>query len=149
MAKPQQPELRRSGTVPALDPDATEAVLSAQDDPKTSSSRGPVPDEQQRGHHPEDEQDKPDLDAFAERLGIPAEGEEPDEDEDDVETEGSEPAPALNEVLDDEPTPAGPPSFIAKLPLPVKLALVGPAVTYVGVRGVYRTVTRIVCRRDE
>src|SRR3546814_20628229 len=28
MAKPQQPELRRSGFVPALDPDATESRLS-------------------------------------------------------------------------------------------------------------------------
>lgn len=139
MAKPQQPELRRSGTVPALDPDATEAVLSAQDDPKTSGSRGPVPEEQQPGHHPDDEQDKPGLEAFAERLGIPTEGEEPDADE--------EHAPALDEVLD-EPVSSGHQSFVASLPLPVRLALIGPAVTYVSVRGVYRTVTRIVCRRD-
>lgn len=139
MAKPQQPELRRSGTVPALDPDATEAVLSAQDDPKTSTSRGPVPTEQQPGHHPEDEQDKPDLDAFAERFGIPTGGEEPDTDE--------APTSAPDEVLDDELAPSGHQSFVASLPLPVRIALIGPAVTYVTVRGVYRTVTRIVHRR--
>lgn len=140
MAKPQQPELRRSGTVPALDPDATEAVLSAQDDPKTSGSRGPVPAEQRPGHHPDDEQDKPDLDAFAERLGIPTEGDEPDDDlvPDDV----TEPEP---EGVT-EPVTTGQESFVASLPLPVKLALLGPAITYVSVRGVYRTVTRIVHR---
>ena len=140
MAKPQQPELRRSGTVPALDPDATEAVLSAQDDPKTSTSRGEVPEEQRPGHHPADEQDKPDLAAFAERLGIPTEGDEPDEDEVDVE----EPRPAP--VRGDEQVSSGEQSFVASLPLPVRLALIGPAITYVSVRGVYRTVTRIACR---
>jgi len=134
MAKPQQPELRRSGTVPALDPDATEAVLSAQEDPKVSRSRGPIPDEQRPGHHPDEEQDKPDLASFAERLGIPAEGDEPDE-----------------EVrVEDEPvvTTGRPPSFVSSLPLPVKLMLVGPALTFVGARGAYRTVTRVVCQRE-
>ena len=29
-----------------------------------------VPEENQAGHHPEHDQDKPDLDAYAERLGI-------------------------------------------------------------------------------
>jgi hypothetical protein len=38
-----------------------------------------VPEEQQPGHHPEREQDKPDLDDFAARLGIVPEGEEPDD----------------------------------------------------------------------
>ena len=134
MAKPQQPELRRSGAVPALDPDATEAVLSAQDDPKVSRSGGPVPDEQRPGHHPDDEQDKPDLDAFAQRLGIPAEGEEPDDE------------PVVEERSDDEPVAPTPPTLVSSLPLPVKLVLVGPAVTFVAARGVCRTVTRMISR---
>lgn len=77
MANPQQPELRRSGNVPALDPDASEAELSARDRPNTGGNVGDVPEEQRPGHHPDQEQDKPDLDAFAERLGVKAEGDEP------------------------------------------------------------------------
>lgn len=77
MAKPQQPELRRSGTVPALDPDAAESDLKAHRRPGESGKGGPIPEEQQPGHHPEQEQDKPDLDKFAERMGIVAEGDEP------------------------------------------------------------------------
>jgi hypothetical protein len=77
MANPQQPELRRSGKVAALDPDATETDLTAHDRPKRKGGTRKVPAEQRPGHHPEVEQDKPDLDAFAERLGIVPEGEEP------------------------------------------------------------------------
>ncbi|MCA1693179.1 MAG: hypothetical protein ABR540_20355 [Acidimicrobiales bacterium] len=43
-------------------------------DLETNAPTGPVPPENQAGHHPEREQDKPDLDAFAARLGI---GDEP------------------------------------------------------------------------
>lgn len=77
MANPQQPELRRSGKVAALDPDATETDLTAHQRPRSKGRTGTVPPEQRPGHHPEDEQDKPDLDRFAERLGIVPEGEEP------------------------------------------------------------------------
>ncbi len=77
MANPQQPELRRSGRVPALDPDASEAKLSAQDQPQTGGVVGDAPPEQQPGHHPEHDQDQPDLDEFAARLGVKAEGDEP------------------------------------------------------------------------
>ncbi|HAS09600.1 MAG TPA: hypothetical protein DCS55_03645 [Acidimicrobiaceae bacterium] len=77
MAKPQQAELRRSGKVPALDPDASVSKLSAQDAPTTSGSDGTIPEDQRPGHHPDQEQDKPDMDAFAERLGIVSEEEEP------------------------------------------------------------------------
>ncbi|WP_436795134.1 hypothetical protein [Actinospongicola halichondriae] len=38
---------------------------------------GPIPEEQQPGHQPSHDADKPDLDAFAERLGVVAEGDEP------------------------------------------------------------------------
>lgn len=79
MAKPQQAELRRSGQVPALDPDATESRLEAHDRPKSSGSSGPVPEDQRPGHHPDEEQDKPDMDKFAERLGIVSDEEEPPE----------------------------------------------------------------------
>src|SRR3546814_6177384 len=70
MAKPQQPELRRSGFVPALDPDATESRLDAHERPGTSAPGGPVPEDQRPGHHPDDEQDKPDLAAVAARHGL-------------------------------------------------------------------------------
>lgn len=129
MAKPQQAELRRSGAVPALDPDATEAVLSAQDDPKTTRPRGPVPEEQRPGHRPSTDQDKPDLEKFAARLGIASEGDEPD---DAPHVERSVPTSS-----DERSAP----------PLPLTLLLLGPAVTYVGVRGVYRTIKRVVGHR--
>jgi hypothetical protein len=79
MAKPQQAELRRSGQVPALDPDATESKLEAHDRPGSSGPQGPVPEDQRPGHHPDDEQDKPDLDKFAERMGIVSDEETPAE----------------------------------------------------------------------
>lgn len=77
MSKPQQPEVRRSGRVPALDPDASEAKLSAQSRPANGDTIGDAPADQQPGHHPDHDQDKPDLDRFAERLGVKAEGDEP------------------------------------------------------------------------
>jgi hypothetical protein len=57
MSNPQQPELARSRKTPAQDQDAVAAVVEGQ--------RPPVP-----GHHPAKEQDKPDLDAFAAKLGV-------------------------------------------------------------------------------
>ena len=36
-----------------------------------------APEEQRPGHRPAQDQDKPDLDAFAERLGVASEGDEP------------------------------------------------------------------------
>jgi len=48
MANPQQPE----SSLPGVD-----------------APGGPVPPDNQPGHHPAAEQDKPDLNAFAERLG--------------------------------------------------------------------------------
>jgi hypothetical protein len=38
--------------------------------PGDSGPTGPVPADNQPGHHPEHEQDQPDLDAFARRLSI-------------------------------------------------------------------------------
>ena len=70
MPKPQQPELRRS-----------EEHAVVEDHAKTMNGIGTpggtatdpelaVPEANQPGHHPERDQDKPDLDAFAERFGI-------------------------------------------------------------------------------
>jgi hypothetical protein len=68
MANPQQPELARSRKTPALDPDATEAVLSAEGAPVEDGARGPVPVDNQPGHHPPVEQDKPDADRFIAKV---------------------------------------------------------------------------------
>ena len=72
MSNPQQPELARSRKTPALDEHAVPGVLEGQPDISSEGARGPVPPENQPGHHPAEEQDKPDLDEFAARLGTPA-----------------------------------------------------------------------------
>lgn len=56
--------------------------------PETTPDAGPVPADNQPGHHPSKEQDKPDLDAFARRLGVA----EPAVDQDDTGTARSKPA---------------------------------------------------------
>lgn len=68
MARPQQPELARSAKTD-LDPDHIETGLQGQKAPATGGETGPVPPGNQPGHHPGKEQDKPDLDAFAAKLG--------------------------------------------------------------------------------
>jgi hypothetical protein len=68
MANPQQPELARSRKTPSLDPDATESVLSAAEAPTVDRPRGPVPVDNQPGHHPPVEQDKPDLARFRAKV---------------------------------------------------------------------------------
>ena len=56
MSTPQQPELHRSGKG-ATDPKSAKAHV---DDPGSEEGNaGPVPPENQPGHHPEHEQDKP------------------------------------------------------------------------------------------
>lgn len=69
MPNPQQPELARSRKAPALNEDAVAGVLDGQRDVGADAPRGPVPPENQPGHHPADEQDKPPLDKFAAKLG--------------------------------------------------------------------------------
>jgi hypothetical protein len=68
MARPQQPELARSGKTD-LDPDHVETGLEGQPTPPSGGETGPIPVDNQPGHHPTKEQDKPDLDAFAAKLG--------------------------------------------------------------------------------
>ena len=123
MAKPQQPELRRSERVPALSPDASEAELSAQSIPSTTDPDAPVPDEQRPGHDLEVDQDKPDMDAMAERLGVVPEGDEPDD------------APSLTEVEPDEPFAI---AAIRKRRRAIALAIGVPVATFVIVRGILR-----------
>jgi hypothetical protein len=68
MARPQDPELARSAKTD-LDPDHIETGLQGQPPPTTGGETGPIPADNQPGHHPAKEQDKPDLDAFAAKLG--------------------------------------------------------------------------------
>jgi hypothetical protein len=70
MSNPQQPELARSRKTPAQDQDAVAAVVEGRRQPGAGGPTGPVPAENQPGHHPAKEQDKPDLDAFAAKLGV-------------------------------------------------------------------------------
>ena len=55
---PQQPELRRSGKGAS---DARSAKSHYKGDAESGGNTGPVPEENQPGHHPEVEQDKPQL----------------------------------------------------------------------------------------
>ncbi len=66
MPNPQQPELRRSGLGSTTD----DSIKSnaATEPPAEDSGTAPVPPANQPGHHPDEEQDKPDLDAFVERA---------------------------------------------------------------------------------
>jgi hypothetical protein len=138
MAKPQQPELRRSGRVEALDPDATAAVRTADRRLDVSDPNGPVPRAQRRGHHPDHEQDKPDLDRFAERLGVAPEGEEP--------PDAAHVEPDLVEsrdvrLEDGEIRVIRPSDRRTGLP-GVKFLFLGPAIGYVVVRRVLEEIKR-------
>ena len=68
MARPPQPELARSAKTD-LDPDHVDTGLPGRPPPSTGGETGPIPVDNQPGHHPAKEQDKPDLDAFAAKLG--------------------------------------------------------------------------------
>lgn len=57
MTKPQQPELRRSG-LGSTDQDSAK-VNADETISGTGGGGGPVPEENQPGHHPDVEQDKP------------------------------------------------------------------------------------------
>lgn len=67
MVKPQQPELRRS-EYGATSEDAIKGFLTAQDEPVEDGNSGPVPADNQPGHHPEVEQDQPSGDDFVARA---------------------------------------------------------------------------------
>ena len=59
MTKPQQPEIRRSERG-ETDQDGRRQSREERSDTSTGGRSGPVPPENQPGHHPEHEQDKPD-----------------------------------------------------------------------------------------
>ncbi len=60
MSKPQQPELHRSGKG-ATDPASAKANAELGGETGNEGGLGPVPEENLPGHHPEQEQDKPNL----------------------------------------------------------------------------------------
>lgn len=79
MGRPQDNRLQRSGNTP-LDPDHIETEVSTEPHaPRDEPGGGPVPPENRPGHQPAEDQDKPDLDAFAERFGV-ASDDEPEAD---------------------------------------------------------------------
>jgi hypothetical protein len=68
MARPQQRELARNEKVPGLSPDASETELGGQPELDDRGPTGPVPADNIPGHHPEEEQDKPDGAAFLAKM---------------------------------------------------------------------------------
>lgn len=75
MANPQQPELSRSRRTP-LDPDSIASDLEAGSPPVEDEATGPVPPENQPGHRPDHDQDKPDPAQFVARAREGAPGED-------------------------------------------------------------------------
>lgn len=76
---PAQPEVHRSGRTP-LDPDHADTQVEVEHRaPRDEPGGGPIPEDNRPGHHPDHEQDKPDLDDFAAKFGTSAhdEGEGP------------------------------------------------------------------------
>lgn len=76
MTRPQDPALHRSGNVPALDPDAVESDLEAEDRPERTGETGHVPPANRPGTDSGPVQDKPDLDDFVERFSAGSEASE-------------------------------------------------------------------------
>ena len=68
MARPQQRELARNEKVPGLSPDASESELSGQPDLDDKGRTGTIPEDNLPGHHPEEEQDKPDGAEFLAKM---------------------------------------------------------------------------------
>jgi hypothetical protein len=99
MSNPQQPELARSRKTPAQDQDAVAGVLDGQQDVGADAPRGPIPPENQPGHHPAEEQDKPPLDKFAAKLGTMEPSEREEVLKDEQRTPASMPAPAKRTAL--------------------------------------------------
>jgi MYXO-CTERM domain-containing protein len=117
MSNPQQPELARSRKTPAQDQDAVAGVLDGQRDIGADAPRGPVPAENQPGHHPAEEQDKPDVNAFAAKLGTMP----PDERQEWVEQQEAE-------------QPAGAPAASRSRVVAIAAAAVGVVVALFAVR---------------
>jgi hypothetical protein len=69
MSKPQQPELARSGHG-ATDPASVKSAPPV--DARVSGDAGPIPADNVPGHHPDHEQDKPDVKVAAVPKGVRA-----------------------------------------------------------------------------
>ena len=70
MGRPQQPELGRSGHSSVSGGQHAGEVIEGQVQAgEEEGTAGPVPEDNRPGHHPEREQDKPDLERFRDRLG--------------------------------------------------------------------------------
>lgn len=146
MPNPQQPEVRRSERVPALDPDASEAVLSAQESPPAvDSPDGPVPEEQRPGHRPEQDQDKPDLDAMAERLGVVSDDDVPDDaphvEPDDTAADAEEQRKAREARLEEQASDKAS-GGVSRSRMKIGLVVAAPAVAFVVGRAVIRAARR-------
>jgi len=72
MANPQQPELRRSELGATVD-DSAKTKIQTEGKRSQKGRTGPVPEDNRAGHHPDVEQDQPDGDELAQRLGVRAE----------------------------------------------------------------------------
>src|SRR5437773_974682 len=72
MVKPQQPELRQSDRGATSD-DATKERLSVPHAPSVGGDTGPVPADNQPGHRPPHDQDKPSGEAFVDKTHALAE----------------------------------------------------------------------------
>ncbi len=66
MTRPQSNDVRRSGTNPALEPEAAAATRGTHG--RSDDGHGAVPEDNRPGHHPDVEQDRPDPDAFLARA---------------------------------------------------------------------------------
>ena len=67
MPNPQQPELRRSGLGATTD-DSAKSKATTEGNAADDHGTAPVPPANRPGHQPDEDQDKPDLDAFVERA---------------------------------------------------------------------------------
>ena len=78
MPNPQQPELRRNGENATVESHARTVLNPKGPAGSASDPALHTPEENQPGHHPDREQDKPNGAAFAERLGVLADdGDQP------------------------------------------------------------------------
>lgn len=139
MSTPQQPELARSRKTPGQDPDAVAGALEAQRDLGTDAPRGPVPPENQPGHHPPEEQDKPDPSAFAARLGTAGPDGAPSPD--------ATPRAGGQEGQSSPPASPSAPAPAASSPAPVRRGAIFRAAGLVGFLLLLRLVRRRRSRR--
>ncbi len=111
MSVPQQPEVRRSETTP-IQPDSIESQIEARRPVQRDGEGGPVPPDNQPGHRPDQDQDKPDMDAF-----VAAFTKDPDDGPDDEGGVGAD----EEERSDEQVTAEAPPEEGSDREAPVEL----------------------------